>query len=573
DSVNQFFLFLSIVILLMSGTAFGCIICSSIKQSSHEIHDLRYLGLGWRDIQQFYIRFSVKITSIIASISLVIGWLISHFAHYFVGRKLNLFMTWFWPQWHDALFILGVPSAGIIGITYLVLKMVNPNTLFTQKDHRITWQFAIQGVVFTITFLTIFLISSGVSVLPALGICLGIMVIFIILHGANGLFYEGLRRIRYRKSFQFTLAIHYANDRSWLKHMTFIAISVCLITIFGVSNYESSLKHSFNPQRNNQQLPQLFVMDLYQEQLNTLNTITQSMNDTSPIVRTRINTINGQTTTAYALARNIRRTGYLFREQNLSTRSTLYPSEAIISGRWFRPTDNIVEMSVEERFAKRLQLQLGDTVEFRLFGLPYLATVTSIRSVDWRTFKPNFFILIEPPHLDAVPKTWVSAVQTPPNMSTVELKRTLTESFPNIAIIDITQTTQKVLGFIGSMMLSIKIGALYCFVVGIILFILMGKLFTDIRRTAIQQLYWIGVSHTDIYRVSTIETLLLCNGLFLVSWLISQLLCWGLFLWIMPIPLMFNHWVAIIAWLLMNALSLSYTRWRRHDFLKGTPNV
>ena len=47
------------------------------------------------------------------------------------------------------------------------------------------------------------------------------------------------------------------------------------------------------------------------------------------------------------------------REQNLSTRKNLYPSETIVAGSWFTASDDTIEMSVEERFAKRLKLNLA----------------------------------------------------------------------------------------------------------------------------------------------------------------------------------------------------------------------
>ena len=47
----------------------------------------------------------------------------------------------------------------------------------------------------------------------------------------------------------------------------------------------------------------------------------------------------------------------------------------------------------------------------------------------------------------------------------------------------------------------------FCFLIGTMLFILLGKLYSDIRKDAYNMLHWIGCSKRQIYQISLIENL------------------------------------------------------------------
>ena len=53
--------------------------------------------------------------------------------------------------------------------------------------------------------------------------------------------------------------------------------------------------------------------------------------------------------------------------------------------------------------AKEMHLKLGDPLEFDVQGVPFAATVGSIRKVDWSRFEPNFFVVFPTGVLEAAP--------------------------------------------------------------------------------------------------------------------------------------------------------------------------
>src|SRR3546814_20573521 len=72
-------------------------------------------------------------------------------------------------------------------------------------------------------------------------------------------------------------------------------------------------------------------------------------------------------------------------------------------------------------------------------------TVTSFRTVDWDSFKPNFFLLAPPGAVsDLVPRQYLTSFYLPHDQRT--LLRELVTQFPNVTVIDIDALMTQVRG-------------------------------------------------------------------------------------------------------------------------------
>ena len=120
-----------------------------------------------------------------------------------------------------------------------------------------------------IGFMGIFLALNDIpikQIMRLVGLFIGIFALLGILD--VGVF-SALKRFP-TKSFTLParLAIKYLSEGHTIRRMAFISICFSLIAIMSIANYEASLNKEFNPQQKNKTLPSLFVMDLYQYQLN-----------------------------------------------------------------------------------------------------------------------------------------------------------------------------------------------------------------------------------------------------------------------------------------------------------------
>ncbi|RZZ88082.1 ABC transporter permease [Pseudoxanthomonas winnipegensis] len=161
-----------------------------------------------------------------------------------------------------------------------------------------------------------------------------------------------------------------------------------------------------------------------------------------PMVRGRLVTHNGEATSGarYADEEARRRAE---REFNLSTAATLREDNKVTAGRfWGAAPTSGTELSVEEGFAEQLGWKLGDTVSFDIAGQTLEGRITSLRKVDWESFKPNFFVLVSPGVLQDYAASHITAVRVPPDHPRFTAQ--LVQAFPNLSVIDIDQVLTQV---------------------------------------------------------------------------------------------------------------------------------
>ncbi|HET9451022.1 MAG TPA: FtsX-like permease family protein, partial [Aggregicoccus sp.] len=85
------------------------------------------------------------------------------------------------------------------------------------------------------------------------------------------------------------------------------------------------------------------------------------------------------------------------REYNLSVADALREDNRVTAGTfWGKAKTAGPEVSVEEEFAASMGWKVGDTLAFDIAGQRFAARLTSLRAVDWESFRPNFFVLASP---------------------------------------------------------------------------------------------------------------------------------------------------------------------------------
>ena len=155
----------------------------------------------------------------------------------------------------------------------------------------------------------------------------------------------------------------------------------------------------------------------------------------TPLLRARISDINGQAIERYDAPDPWARRE-LQEEINLTWLAELGDDNDVIAGQWWdSETGGQPQMSIEESLAQGTGLGLGDRVNFSVGGESLEVTITSIRSVRWETFRPNFFMVLSPGVAEQYAHTYISSlyVDTAERPVLLELAR----AFPAVSVIDI----------------------------------------------------------------------------------------------------------------------------------------
>jgi putative ABC transport system permease protein len=197
-----------------------------------------------------------------------------------------------------------------------------------------------------------------------------------------------------------------------------------------------------------EEAPNRFIINVQQDQIDGVAEVAAGQGLAAPVlypmVRGRLATHNGRLVSAadYASgdgdgdAESGRAQRRADREFNLSTARVLRDDNRVTAGAFWPPEGgNGVELSVESGFAESLGWALGDRVAFDIAGRRIEGRITSLREVDWESFRPNFFVLFSPGALEGYPASWITAVSVP--QGDTAFTRALVQRYPNVSVIDV----------------------------------------------------------------------------------------------------------------------------------------
>jgi len=215
-----------------------------------------------------------------------------------------------------------------------------------------------------------------------------------------------------------------------------------------------------------------------------------------PLVRARLTAIN-DVPVGQIRFEGDRAQGFVEREANLTWTSTLRDDNRLVAGQWWRDGDGGgPRVSVEQEYAARLGLALGDTVTFDVAGEAVTARITSLREVRWDSFQPNFFMVFSPGVLEDVTGTLITSVHVRPEQrpALVDLVR----RFPEVTIVDIDALLSQVRDVMDKAALAVQYVFLFTLAAGLMVLLAAVQATRDERRYESAMLRTLGASRSVV---------------------------------------------------------------------------
>ncbi|HYH44069.1 MAG TPA: FtsX-like permease family protein, partial [Thermoanaerobaculia bacterium] len=190
-----------------------------------------------------------------------------------------------------------------------------------------------------------------------------------------------------------------------------------------------------------------FLIDIQPDQWPAIDRILRTHGateiDSAPLVMLRLAAIDGRSVEQLAAEgpQHGDRRWALTREQRVTYLERLPEDNEIIAGKLWR--DPRPEVSLEEEFARELGVGLGAVLRFDVQGVPIETVVTSLRRVNWRTFRINFFIVAEPGVLDDAPQFRFAVAQLP-KASEQRIQDLIAAGYPNVTLVKIREILEKI---------------------------------------------------------------------------------------------------------------------------------
>ena len=175
----------------------------------------------------------------------------------------------------------------------------------------------------------------------------------------------------------------------------------------------------------------------------------------------------------------------------------------IVAGDWLDGDSERPQLSVEEGMARRLELEIGDMLTLTSGSKTLRAPVTSIRSVEWENFRPNFYIIANPALLADLPQTGLLSAYVD-DRSKPALKELL-KNFPSITLLDISEIMARVRNIVDKA--SIALQFFFVFALAAALIVLLAAIQTGRHEREIESSLLRALSaHTSqLYRVHVLE--------------------------------------------------------------------
>lgn len=207
----------------------------------------------------------------------------------------------------------------------------------------------------------------------------------------------------------------------------------------------------------------------------------------TPLVRARISRVNGIPVNEYP-ARDEHAERELRDDLNLTWAAELGPDNEVLAGRWWEPGDTNAQVSIEEELLDEIGLAMGDELTYSVAGQELTARITSERRVHWDSFRPNFFMVLNPGALDTFPQTYITSffVGAGQRAATLDLAREL----PSVSVIDIGAVLDQVRRAMTRAALAVQYVFLFTFAAGITV------LLAAIQSTRDERLYESAVLRT-----------------------------------------------------------------------------
>ena len=259
--------------------------------------------------------------------------------------------------------------------------------------------------------------------------------------------------------------------------------------------------------------PNHFVINVLPEQADGVRQAMRAIGgpgtDLYPMVRGRLVAVNGATldTRQYENPRSRR---LAEREFNLSYADSLPSTNRVTAGRFWGPGGDAGDgLSMEDGIAESLKLKLGDELTFDIAGAPVSARITSLRKVDWDSFRPNFFTLFPPGALDGMPTSYIGAVRLPEGPSSGAWVSALLQQYPNVLAIDVGEVIRQIQSIMDQVSRAVEFVFLFTLLGGLLVLQAAIAATQDERRFDAAVLRTLGASSTQLSAAQVAEFLVL----------------------------------------------------------------
>ncbi|MDE3212738.1 MAG: ABC transporter permease [Bacteroidota bacterium] len=517
SDLTKFLLLVGFIALLLGSSGVASAVYVHVREKKGTIAILRCLGL--RSYQAFLI-FLIQVVAagIIGSFSgIVLGVIIQQFLPMvlkdFLPVSISTHLSWI------AIgegFSIGIVVSVLFALMPLLsIRKVSPLLAIrasvervTQKRDPLSWVVYIATALAIYGFTWMQMKNSRQAMFFTLGIGISILVLYAIAQLLMWLvrhFFPSAWNYVWRQG----LANLYRPNNQTVILITSIGLGTALIcTLFFVQ----SLIVSRITLSASKDQPNMVLFDIQTQQREAVLDLARKFNlpaqHTVPIVNMRLMSINGITAEEARKDSTIQFPHWLFdREYRVTYRDSLTTSEKITKGKWegVANPSSLPSISLEQNYAERTHLEIGDTLVFNVQGVEMATRIGSYRQVNWGGIRTNFLVVFPKGTLEAAPQFHVLLTRVPSDGVSAKFQEAVVRQFPNVSIIDLALVLNVLNELLGKISFVIRFMAGFSILTGLVVLIASVFISKYKRIEEIVLLRTLGASKKKVLGITALE--------------------------------------------------------------------
>ncbi|TKF03967.1 FtsX-like permease family protein [Vibrio alginolyticus] len=475
------------IVIIMAATTLVLTCQNYVNSRTQTIAMLKSLGASRRWIEKWLF---IQVTILLISAS-VVGLLLGSGLEYLLRIPLKDLLPDPLPSYGVTPFLVAFISAVLItvpalGIPLLGLIKTPALEVLQQGKAQRSWKRMLLVLVPVVPLLLLYADNTLVWI-----VLTGIAVLFVVLAAVSVTLTKLFARVSTHPAMK--LALSRINRTPVTSGLQFgaLALSLMLLSIIWLvrsdilADWERTLPAD---------APNVFALNIGDYELdNYLETLDKNgvtRSQAYPIIRGRLTEINGQ---------NVKEVEYegegsdaIRRELNLTWGDSLPEYNDVLSGEW----TNKGSVSVEADVANDLGIKLGDTLRFVINSQNYDAVVDTIRYVEWRDMKPNFYFIFSSDVMANLPGSYLISYRI--EEGNEALLTSMSRAHPTVSVLDIRTMGEKIQALIQQIVSAITILALLGVVAGLLLIFTLLRLSLSQRQQEIRLYRTLGSSKKRI---------------------------------------------------------------------------
>lgn len=495
ENLDTFLQLANLLTILLCGIAIALTSQRYVQQNQDHIALMRCLGASKRQILWAYI----VLLGIVSVLSIVLGSLIG----IVLGYGLLQLMLQLIPQLQLSFAVADLLYALPIAIFTSVMVLIGfilpsiwellntpPIRVIRQQERSRKSYFAMFAIGIASLIMFSLVLSDNLQL--SLLVLTAILLLCAILYAVIWLLLKAIKQLKH------PISAYVRIPHQTALQITALALGLSLITVLSVLRTDLL-------QRWQQQLPvgtpnqfvyglPPFDMPQFKKQ------IEQNGWQATPLypnIRGRLVAKNGH---AFA-PELVKQNNSLRRELNL-TQADFYPKDNVITQGVAHFT-KVGQVSVEQKTADELGIQIGDQLSFSLPEGTLEATVVNLRTVEWESFSPNFFFIFSPKTMDENAGSYLGSFYLPPADQPKMVQ--LIQQFSNTIFIDVGRILEEVKRLMNVLVQIVTVLAALVGFSGVLVLIACLNVLMDERRKEVALLRSFGVAKNKLKRMLSLE--------------------------------------------------------------------